>query len=210
MNSTIGIFNYESSNHVSLISALDVLPQKYLVSEDLSELSKLEKIIIPGVGNIEYFKNSHSIEDTSRKLKDYLRQGGLLYGICLGMHLLFDFSEEANSKALGIMPGRIVSVKEEFGINLNVGFYKLCWGSEDFDDSTINKLFKDINKDARFYFLHKYFCSLDNKNYKIINSKIENKFLPSLFANDNIVGTQFHPELSKRDGLRFLKNFCDL
>ena len=72
-------------------------------------------------------------------------------------------------------------------------------------------LFKGIDLNSKFYFLHKYFCNVsENKNYKVINTSLKNKHLPSLFIKKNILGTQFHPELSNNVGLKFLSNFSKL
>ena len=205
----VGIYKYKSSNVRSLINALDLVSEKYCISENISELLNLDRIIIPGIGNMNGFKSNNSVKTISKKIREYIDNGGLVYGICLGLQLLVDFNEEANTNTLGIINGQSIDIKKEFKINLNVGFYNLIIKKDDFNNNLLKELFNDIDIDAKFYFLHKYYCKVNDEKLMIINTKLNDKYLPSLFIKDNILGTQFHPELSKKNGLKFLKNFCN-
>jgi len=205
----VGIYKYKSCNLFSLTNALDLISEKYFVSEDFSELTHLKKIILPGIGNMTSFNKSNSKEITSKKIKTYTENGGMVYGICLGLQLLLDFSEEANANTLGVIKGKSILLKKEFDINLNVGFHKLDFTNKKLKNNLIKNLFKEIDENARFYFLHKYYCKIEDKGIQTINAKISGKSLPSLLMKENILGTQFHPELSKKNGLKFLSNFCN-
>ena len=206
---SVGIYKYKSSNVRSLINALDLVSEKYYISENFSELLNIDRVIIPGIGNMKGFQSENSIKTISKEIRKYIDNGGLVYGICLGLQLLVDFNEEANIKTLGIINGQTIDIKKEFKINLNVGFNNLVIKKDHFNSNLLKELFNDIDIDAKFYFLHKYYCKVNDEKIRIISTKLNGKYLPSLFIKDNILGTQFHPELSKKNGLKFLKNFCN-
>lgn len=205
----IGVFKYKSCNAKSLTNALDAIEANYLVSENFDKISKLKKIILPGVGNMKNLKDSGTIEQYKSSIAKYLEDGGIIYGICLGLQILFEFSEEANCKTLNILKGSTKSIKKNFGINLNVGFYKLIFNNEISNNQSIKKLFSGITDEAKFYFLHSFYCDIEDTKLTKINSIINKKKLPCFFQKGNIIGTQFHPELSRNEGLIFLKNFCN-
>tara|TARA_B110000003_G_C16654500_1_gene535850 strand:+ start:13356 stop:13997 length:642 start_codon:yes stop_codon:yes gene_type:complete len=206
---TIGIYKYRSCNIESLKNALNIIESSYQVSENFNDLSKFTKIIIPGVGNM---KNIHQdeIKDLSKEIFSYCQNGGLIYGICLGLQMLFDYSEESEMKTLGLLKGNTISVRKKFEINLNVNFNNLNFEKKHYENHMINSLFKDIDKDSNFYFLHSYYCDCSDQDCIIINSSVKNSLMPSMFVKKNILGTQFHPELSKTVGIKFLKNFSNL
>ena len=209
LKNSVGIYKYKSSNITSLVCALDQISEKYHTSENFFELLNFDKIIFPGVGNMNNFKSNNSTKIIAKEIRKYIENGGMVYGICLGLQLLADFSEEASTDTLGIMKGQCIGIKEEFKINLNVGFYNLEIKKDDFKNKLLKELFNDIEINAKFYFLHKYYCKISDEKFKILSINLNSKYLPSLFIKGNILGTQFHPELSKKNGLKFLKNFCN-
>ena len=204
--SAIGIYRYRSCNIESLKNALNITEINYKISENFDDLIKFNKIIIPGVGNMTNI-SQEEIKNLSKNIFSYSQNGGLIYGICLGLQMLFDYSEESGMKTLGLLRGNTISIEKKFEIKLNVNFNKLNFNKDHFNNNTINSLFQDIDKTSNFYFLHSYYCDSHDKDCVIINSKVKNNLMPSMFIKKNIIGTQFHPELSKSAGLRFLKNF---
>ena len=206
----IGVLKYESCNLSSLLNALGVLSVPYKISNSVSELAKLEKVILPGVGNMKSITKS-SIEMLSNDLPKYINDGGKVYGICLGLQMFLEFSEESNTNTLSLIKGKTVKINKIINHKLNVNFNNLIFDNKYKQKEIINKLFKGISEDAKFYFLHSYCCDIYDDDADIINTSIQNKKIPALvIKNSNIIGTQFHPELSKKDGLKFLKNLVDL
>ena len=211
MKNIIGIYNYASSNSISVASALDAIDVNYKLSEDFEKLKKYNKIIIPGVGNMESFIQENSVEFLKKNILDFIKNGGLIYGICLGMQLLFNHSKESKTgkvNTLGILSGEVVSLKSDCSYNLNVGYKKIFFDNK--NSKIIKHLFKGINQKEKFYFLHKFYCKNLALNYEKIDVNYKNIKVPALVYNNNILGTQFHPELSKAQGLKFLKNFSKL
>ena len=206
----IGVLKYESCNLSSLLNALSVLSVPYKISNSVSELAKLEKVILPGVGNMKSITKS-SIEMLSNDLPKYINDGGKVYGICLGLQMFLEFSEESNTHTLSLIKGKTVKINKIINDKLNVNFNNLIFDNKYKQKEIINKLFKDISEDANFYFLHSYCCDIYDDDADIIYTSIQNKKIPALvIKNSNIIGTQFHPELSKKNGLKFLKNLVDL
>ena len=194
-NSSIGIFEYSSCNISSLKNALNILNAKPKISKNFEDLFNCRKIIIPGVGNMKSISKDE-LKKTAGSVQKYLENDGIIYGICLGLHMLFDYSEEGECKTLGKFKGKSVSIKKKYNINLNVQFQKLFF-NEKKNNAIVKKLFEDVDSNEKFYFLHKYYCEPDDDEIIQINSVVSNLKIPSMFIKDNIIGTQFHPELSK-------------
>ena len=144
------------------------------------------------------------LKKTAGSVQKYLENDGIIYGICLGLHMLFDYSEEGECKTLGKFKGKSVSIKK-YNINLNVQFQKLFFNEK--NNAIVKKLFEDVDSNEKFYFLHKYYCELDDDEIIQINSAVSNLKIPSMFIKDNIIGAQFHPELSKRSWNKIFKKF---
>ena len=202
-----GVLNYTTSNSKSLVSALEAIDTKYIVAKNFLELIRCDRIIIPGVGNMEFFFEENDIDSLRVQCLKYLRNGGLIYGICLGMQLLLDHSSEGNTKTLGLISGNAVSLKSQFSYELNVGHNELIMNNK---TKIIKDLFYNIDKKEKFYFLHKYHCvNIENECVQL-KTIFNNNPIIALLYNKNILATQFHPELSGEVGLKFLKNFTSL
>ena len=207
---TIGILKYGSCNVNSLVNAINIISVKFKVSEDIHDLKKCDKIILPGVGNMKILTKS-KIQNLSTNLSDYLSGGGILYGICLGLQMLFEYSDESKTETFGIIKGKTKSVERLIKKNLNVNFNKLVFENKHLDNKIIQKLYHGLSKKAEFYYLHSYFCDTEDQNSTVVNCEVNKINIPSLILkNNNVIGSQFHPELSKDDGLRFIKNFIEL
>jgi glutamine amidotransferase len=203
----IGVLNYTTSNSRSLVSALEAINASYIIAKDFKELILCDKIIIPGVGNAKSFFEENPGNIIKEQILHYLNNGGLIYGICLGMQILLEHSSEGDTKMLGLIPGKVISLKSQFTHELNVGHNELIINN---NSQIMKDLFYNINSKERFYFLHKYFCININDEYVTAYSKFKNNSVISLLNHKNIIASQFHPELSGDVGLRFLKNFTFL
>ena len=208
MNKKIGILNYKSSNNVSLACALDTINIEYEMSEDFSKLRKYNKIIIPGIGNMGSLCEQYDLKILKKDILDFTQKGGIIYGICLGMQLFLDYSEEGGGSTLSLVPGYVASLKNNYTNEMNVGHKNLVF-RDDYSD-IIKKIFTDINKNSKFYFLHKYFCNLEKNVVNVVETNFNQNTIPAVFFHNRILGTQFHPELSGKTGLQFLSNFSSM
>ncbi len=204
-NKKIGIYKYFSSNYYSLISALDKISVSYEISSNFEDLTNFKKIIIPGIGNMKHFFNKIEPFEYSKKINNFIENNGVIYGICLGMQVFLKESEESNAKTVGIVNGKVKELKKSFTSGMNVGFKKINFDKK---NTVFKNLFKNINENSKFYFLHKYHCLIDNKVDKMYTNFENNKIVSGMYKK-NILGTQFHPELSGLNGLKFLKNFSE-
>ncbi len=206
MKNKVSIIDYGMGNIHSVLSAIKFLGYDAIITNDHAEILSSTKIILPGVGefrsavkNLEKLNLFELIKDIykSKKIK--------ILGICLGMQLLAESSEEGGfHKGLGIIPGKVKEIKKEGNVRIpHIGFNEVIFPA--------NSLLGDCSQKARdFYFVHSYCIYLD----EIIDGKLGlteygEKFV-SLYERDPIYATQFHPEKSQTNGLLLLKSFLDL
>ncbi|EMD8966695.1 imidazole glycerol phosphate synthase subunit HisH [Campylobacter upsaliensis] len=186
------IIDTACANLASLKFSLERLAYKAEISRDLKELEKADKLFLPGVGtaatamkNLEKFGLCEFIKSTQKPL----------LGICLGMQILGDFSEELEQKTLGIMPFKTLKFEEKEGFSLP----HMGWNEIKSEDT----LFKGLNG-AYFYFVHSYCVGLND--YTIATCEYSKPFSAAA-KKGNFYGVQFHPERSGEAGELLLKNF---
>jgi len=198
MNPQIGIIEYGAGNLFSLSCALDRLKLSYGFIQKESQMELYDRFIIPGVGHagvaMEKLQNSGMVEPILKTLKPVL-------GICVGMQLLSEFSEEGNSEMLKKFP---VSTRK-FSSGGELKIPHMGWNQVHFTDS--DPLFKEINQDAYFYFVHSFFLEF-NPKFAIGSTEYGLRFSSGM-RYKNYWGVQFHPEKSGLDGEKVLKNFSD-
>ena len=166
-------------NISSLKNALNILNVNPRFQKNFEELLKCKKIKIIGVGNMKSISKDE-LEKTSTFVQKFLENDGILYGICLGLQMLFDYSEEGECKTLGKIKGKSVCLKNKYSINLNVQFQKLVFEEKQSNNVIFKKLFEDIDQNESFYFLHKYYCETDDSEILQINSKVNYLNMPSM------------------------------
>lgn len=191
----IAIIDYGAGNVQSVRFALERLGKKAVLTKDLNEIKLAEKVIFPGVGEAQSAMTALKSLGLD-KLIPQLRQPVL--GICLGMQLLCEASEEGNTKALGIFP---VQVKR-FGNQLKVPQigWNHIWNLK-------SKLFKDVDEKSFMYFVHSYY--IPENEYSIANSDYGINFSAAI-QKDNFYACQFHPEKSGNVGQIIIENFLKL
>jgi imidazole glycerol-phosphate synthase subunit HisH len=191
-----GIISYGAGNVASVQNALTRLGESSFVSSDISELSKAERLIFPGVGHAQRAMEALKEKGIDKFLKNYNRP---VLGICLGMQLFGKKSEEGDTKALGLI---------DFEVKRFNGLLKVPhtgWNSVSI--ATPNPLFRGIDSGTYFYFVHSFFAPLCSNTVATCN--YENDFTAAAVRH-NYYGVQFHPEKSGDAGSELLKNFIDL
>lgn len=193
----IAVIDYNSGNIASITNALTKLGIDFVVTDDPEKIKRADKIIFPGVGRA----GNAMRELKKRKLDKLLPKIKIPFlGICLGMQLLFDYSEEDNTNCLKIIPGCVKKFTGQIKIP-QIGWNKV----------TIKKplpLWKNISTNDYFYFVHSFYCEPKN-NIKICSTNYGGEFASAIQKN-NFYGVQFHPEKSGKIGLKLLRNFCNL
>jgi glutamine amidotransferase len=191
----VAIVKYNAGNIQSVLFALERIGIKATVTDDPETLLSADKIIFPGVGEastaMQYLKE--------RKLDELvvsLKQPVL--GICLGMQLLCDYSEENQTTCMGIFK----TIVKKFNEDLKVP--QIGWNNIHFDSSI---LFKGINNDPYCYFVHSYYAAICQETIATTNYGIT---FSSALAKNNFYGVQFHPEKCATVGEQILKNFLSI
>lgn len=193
----IGIIKYQAGNLASVSNALDRLKAGYFVSDKTDELEKADAIIFPGVGHA-----AAAMDDLrSKKLDVWLKNTKKpVLGICLGMQLFYDSSEEGDSRALGIIPGRLKKFDSTLAKVPHMG-----WNH--FESIQEHPLLTGIDEKHFVYYVHGYYAPVNEHTLATCN--YINNFT-AVVKKDNFLGVQFHPEKSGQVGSLLLQNFLDM
>ena len=198
----IAIIDYDAGNLKSVEKALDYLGETPVITRDPDRILSADKVILPGVGAFGDAMgklHQYQLVDVIKKVAD---QGTPFLGICLGLQLLFESSEESPGvDGLGICKGKIVRIPPKDGLKIP----HMGWNSLKYDHP--GRLFKGIPEGSYVYFVHSYYLQADEP--EIVKASTE--YGVSIHASveqGNVFACQFHPEKSSDVGLEILKNFC--
>ncbi|OIJ21023.1 imidazole glycerol phosphate synthase subunit HisH [Anaerobacillus alkalidiazotrophicus] len=203
----IGIVDYGMGNLHSVSKALERLNYEYFISENQDELKTADALILPGVGS---FKDAMEILQEQKLdvfLKEWAASGKPLLGICLGMQLLFEESEEnGETKGLSLLKGQVRRFK---GITETGEKYKvphMGWNRLKFHQNHV--LLENVEQ-GHVYFVHSYVVQ-DMEEASLLASSEYDGVVPAVVGKDNVLGTQFHPEKSSYVGMKLLENFASI
>lgn len=197
----IGIIDYGMGNLRSVENALKKLGIPSVISSDPAVLNTCEKLILPGVGAF----GDCMANITSRGLDVFIRQsvneGKPLLGICLGMQMLFEESEENGlTKGFGFLKGRVIRMETDLPVP------EIGWNELEFNHETALRSF--LSEHPYVYYVHSYYAS-DYDDADLIGYSMYGEIrVPGLVMRNNVMGTQFHPEKSADDGLKILAYFA--
>ena len=200
----IAIIDYDAGNMKSVEKALQFLEAEVMVTRDKNAILAADQVILPGVG---------AFGEAMEKLESYglidvihqvVAKGIPFLGICLGMQLLFDQSEESGGvKGLGLLRGEIVKIPSKEGLKIpHIG-----WNSLKFPHKSV--LFDGISEDSYVYFVHSYYLKASDMAV-VAATTTYGVEIHAAVEHNNIYGCQFHPEKSSEIGLNILKNFVSL
>jgi len=207
----IGIVDYNMGNLASVINAFEKVGADIAVESDPTKLQNYDKLILPGVGAFGDAMKHLKENGMDEAVKAYAKSGKPLLGICLGMQLLFESSEEfGNHKGLGLIEGKVVAFDEsKFDHKLKVPH--MGWNEMFQIVGTPPRacpLFAGLDDEFYLYFVHSYHAVCDDK-YAIGKTYYGYEFV-SAVNKDNIYGIQPHPEKSHENGLKIIENFVKL
>ena len=200
----IAIIDYDAGNLKSVEKALQFLGQECVISRAFHEIKKADKVILPGVGSfgdamsqLKKFELDKVIHEVAAEQKPFL-------GICLGLQLLFEGSEESDGvEGLHLLDGEILRIPEQEGLKIpNIG-----WNSLDLQNN--GRLFENLNGNPFVYFVHSYYLQAAREE----DVAATTEYIVPIHASvesGNTFACQFHPEKSGDIGLQILKNFCYL
>ena len=198
-----GIIDYGMGNLRSVENALHRLKQPCLISGKAEELATCDRLILPGVGAFGDCMNNIHERGLYSFLQDEVKKGKPLLGICLGMQMLFESSEEkGNTKGFGFLKGKIVRINDPDVPVPEIGWNMLEWNHP-------CALQKQLSPRPFVYFVHSYYATDLNDEDLVAYAQYGKVKVPGLVKKGNVTGCQFHPEKSGEDGLKILKYFTE-
>lgn len=202
----ITIVNYGLGNLGSIQNMLKRIGVPSMISADIKDIESAEKIILPGVGAFDSaIQKIDELNLRSILIKKATEDKVPFLGICLGMQLLTRSSEEGKLQGLNLIPAQTIKFKFDKSANLKIPH--MGWNFV--KPNTDSKLTHGFNPEYRFYFVHSYKVVCDNETNSILKTDYGGLF-DSAIQNENIYGTQFHPEKSHKFGINLLTNFSKL
>lgn len=200
---TVTIVDYGAGNLRSVARAVAHAGYEPLVTSQASAIEDAWALIVPGVGAAADTMKNLKASSLDQPIQEYVDSGRPFLGVCMGMQALFDLSEEGgNHECLGILPGKIV----RFPLGHTVPH--MGWNTVHVEDA--HPMFDGIPQDSYFYFVHSYHVEPNEPTIVIGTTEYADRVFPSVVGRDNIVATQFHPEKSGANGLKFYANFIQL
>ena len=196
------IVDYKAGNLRSVQRACSEVGIKAVISGDPEVVRVAGKVIFPGVGAAGPAMKSLSEEGIDEAIKEVFLKGTPILGICLGLQVSLDFSEENKTKTLGLVAGRVKKFRFD---QKELKIPHMGWNSIRLTKS--HPVLNQIEPDDEFYFVHSYYSLPENEESVYALTEYEHEFA-SVIGKDNFVATQFHPEKSGRVGLRVLNNFA--
>jgi len=200
----IAVLDYDAGNVMNVMKACDFIGEKTILTRNKDEISNAEKIILPGVGAFGDAMGKLNDFDLTETIRSEIKKGKPFLGICLGLQLLFEESDETPGvSGLGILPGKIKRFPKTEGFKIP------HMGWNDLDIKKSEKLFKDVPKNPYVYFVHSYY--LDTPKTEAVAAECD--YITKFHAAvewENVYACQFHPEKSGNVGLKILKNFCEV
>jgi len=188
----VGIVDYGASNMFSIRAAFERLGNEIVIIKDEFN-SDIDILVMPGVGN--YGQAASSIAKLRNGIINFIERGGVFLGICLGLHLMFESSEEGPGNGLGLFKGRVSRIRSGKVPHMGWSETKLVFETE---------LWDGLNDVEYFYYAHSYYPAYNGREIKAVAEY--STTIPALLQNNQTIGVQFHPEKSGKAGQQLLRN----
>jgi imidazole glycerol-phosphate synthase subunit HisH len=198
----VAIIDYGVGNLRSVEKAFAAMGCEAVVTSDHSVLRNAGRLVLPGVGAFAACMKQLSARGFDELVRERVNEGTPLLGVCVGMQLLFEESEEfGRTSGLGFLRGRVRRFPENLVVP-QVGWNQVR-------QLQLHPLMDGVSDKAFFYFVHSYYCEADDPTVVIGETEYGTAY-PSVVRQENICGVQFHPEKSQAAGLRLLANFAQM
>lgn len=200
----IAILDYDAGNIKSVGKAFERLGAKVMVTRDYAEIQKADRVVLPGVGSFGDAMNHLKSYELDKVIYELVDKKVPFLGICLGLQLLFESSEESpDVGGLGILKGSIKKIPKEEGLKIpHIGWNDLTLTNE-------GRLFRDLPQHPYVYFVHSYYLEAEDK--QIVKATTDYGVnIHASVEHENVFACQFHPEKSSDVGLTILKNFMNV
>lgn len=200
----IAIIDYDAGNIKSVEKALHYLGEEAVITRDRDTILGADRVILPGVGAFGDAMEKLRTYELDKVIQEVVAKNTPFLGICLGLQLLFESSEESEGvEGLGILKGKVVRLPEESDLKIpHIGWNSLKYPNP-------GRLFTGIAEDSYVYFVHSYY--LQAKDSSIVTATTEyGTLIHASVEQGNVFACQFHPEKSSEVGMQILKNFLTI
>ena len=204
MINMVAIIDYDAGNIKSVEKALHYLGEEAVITRDRDTILWADRVILPGVGAFGDAMEKLRTYELDKVIQEVVGQNTPFLGICLGLQLLFESSEESEGvEGLGILKGKVVRLPEESDLKIpHIGWNSLKYPNP-------GRLFTGIAEDSYVYFVHSYY--LQAKDSSIVTATTEyGTLIHASVEQGNVFACQFHPEKSSEVGMQILKNFLTI
>lgn len=199
---SVAIIDYGVGNLRSVEKAFAAVGVDAVVTRDTETLRKAERLLLPGVGAFATCMSEFDRHGFADVVFQRVEEGTPLLGVCVGMQMLFEESDEFGpTKGLGLLKGHVKRFDDGLVVP-HVGWNQVCKTSS-------HRLMNDVPDESFFYFVHSYYCEPEDADAVVGETDYGNRFV-SIVAHKNVCGVQFHPEKSQETGLQLLKNFANV
>lgn len=201
----ITIIDYKAGNLTSVELAIRDIGFDVEITDEPEKVLNAEKVIFPGVGAAKSAMENLRKLELCEPIKEIVAEGTPFMGICIGMQLIFESSEEdGGTDCLGLVKGQVKKFQPSDPLDK---IPQMGWNAVEF--AKTHPVFDGIEDKSEFYFVHSYYPWPDDQGKIIGKTDYADVTFASAVAKDNLVATQFHPERSGRIGLKLLENFCN-
>lgn len=202
----ISVISCGIGNINSVVRMLQYCNAAFSICTSPSQISVADKIILPGVGSFDYAMNILRRDGWESILKEkVIVEGVPVLGICLGMQLLCNSSEEGALPGLALIDADVIKFSDKPGLLVP----HMGWNYVNLNSAMPKNDFFDVSKNNKFYFVHSYYVKCNNLEDVMTTTEYDVNFVSS-FRHKNIIGAQFHPEKSHMFGAKFLQGFIEL
>lgn len=203
----IGIVNYGSGNLMAIANIYKNLNIDHKIVSEPEELASCDKLILPGVGSFDYNMSMMNKSGLRKSLDSMvLEKKTPVLGICLGLQIMAESSEEGELEGLGWIKAKVVKFDEK-KIQVKPKVPHMGWNSIEVKNAP--ELFENVDPDVGFYFIHSYFIQVEDESNIMTTTEYGENFV-SAVCKGNIFATQYHPEKSHSNGIQLLKNFANI
>ncbi|MEM7773309.1 MAG: imidazole glycerol phosphate synthase subunit HisH [Cyanobacteria bacterium P01_A01_bin.37] len=199
---SIAVIDYDMGNLHSACKGLEKAGAVPHVTDSAHDLSQADAVILPGVGAFDPAIQHLRARDLIQPIKDIVASGKPFLGICLGLQILLDGSEEGDEPGLGIISGMVRRFHPEPTITIP----HMGWNQLDFVQPAL-PLWSDVHQQSWFYFVHSYYAAPSDPATIAATVTHGSQVVTAAIAHDNVMAAQFHPEKSSSAGLKILANF---
>ena len=201
---TIAVIDYDMGNLHSACKGLEFAGATTLVTDAVSDIERADGVVLPGVGAFDPAMQHLRSRDLIEPIRRIALSGKPFLGICVGLQVLFESSEEGTEAGLGILPGTIRRFSPEPGLTIpHMGWNQLNITKPDCP------IFKDIPSESWVYFVHSFYAAPSSPNINAATITHGTQTVTAAVAKDNLMAVQFHPEKSSTAGLQILGNFVE-